>query len=256
MYWFALTDVSVFVYFLGNILFYVLLLKRISKPFDLKPRWLLPLSCLIVLFAMVSMVYFFEDIIWVYLYSTGSLTMERDELDTKIISISSGIMSGIDLLLNTSILTIFIKKMRQTVNAFDEGMSSRLERSLKVERNINALSNVTTRHALLFSIALFTNQCFFIHQFIGYYYASVDDNAYTGYSLRTVECFGNILVIWLLLRINYTAYICLCKRCHICVAKCCYKKVQATKRSLLIHTLNCQAQNCREITLVLVFVVC
>merc|ERR1712228_404580 len=62
LYWFILTDTAIFIYFLGNILFYILLLIRISKPFDLKKIWVIPLSSLIVLFAITSIVYFVEDI--------------------------------------------------------------------------------------------------------------------------------------------------------------------------------------------------
>ena len=38
-----------------------------------------------------------------------------------------------------------------------------------------------------------------------------------------------VLILWLLLRVNYDKYICLCKGCHICIAKCCFKEVDIDK---------------------------
>ena len=39
----------------------------------------------------------------------------------------------------------------------------------------------------------------------------------------------NVLVLWLILRRNYNKYIYLCKFCHICIAKLCFKGVDSKK---------------------------
>ena len=48
---------------------------------------------------------------------------------------------------------------------------------------------------------------------------------YGKYCIRTLENITNVLVLWLILRINYNKYICLCRWCHQCIGSCCFKNL-------------------------------
>ena len=45
------------------------------------------------------------------------------------------------------------------------------------------------------------------------------------YSERALENIVNVIVLWLILRVNYNKYICLCGCCHKCIGKCCFKNM-------------------------------
>lgn len=67
----------------------------------------------------------------------------------------------------------------------------------------------------------------FVFSFVGSYISVLSD-VIIG-SLQSFEVTVNVLVLWLILRANYNKYISLCKWCHICVAKCCFKRVDGNK---------------------------
>ena len=48
-------------------------------------------------------------------------------------------------------------------------------------------------------------------------------------SAFTLEVTINVLVLWLILRVNYDKYIGACKYCHIGMAKCCIKNVDSIR---------------------------
>ena len=116
---------------------------------------------------------------------------------------------------------VFASKMRHMI--IDVGPSL----STQVERNVNLISHTLIKHSLLFGIAMIMNQCFFIADL----YLGIADAyediwfLYIVYSMRSLENVTNILVLWLVLRVNYEKYICLCKPCHKCIGKCCFKNV-------------------------------
>ena len=98
------------------------------------------------------------------------------------------------------------------------------------EVNANVLSNTVVRHSLLFGITMIINQSFFSM----WIYINTDNLLDTMYflqvqyllwSLRALENLVNVLVLWLILRINYHRYICLCKYCHAFIGKCCFNSV-------------------------------
>ena len=132
-------------------------------------------------------------------------------------------LMSLDFTLNVVIFTIFTTKMKGMVANIDSSVSD------KVQKDVELISNTVTKHCILFGIAMFMNQAFYS---IALYGAIVDAWANTrfknlGYSVRAFENILNVIVLWLLLSINYSKYICLCRCCHQCIGKCCFKNIDS-----------------------------
>ena len=90
------------------------------------------------------------------------------------------------------------------------------------------MTNVVAKHGLLFGIAIFINPWYLI-VIVLCTFKFVTDGFYSNFALlsipstQTLECTVNVIVSWLVLRINYDKYIYLCKSCHICMIRCCFK---------------------------------
>ena len=133
--------------FSGNVMFYVMILLRITVPFRLGKAWLYTLSSLIFIAATASLVY---CVVIIFLWDNKHHYVER--------SVVLGVMSVADAALNVALLGFFVYKMRQTVKGMDIVGSDDEANAAKV----NLLSNVMTKHFVLFSIAIVANQGFFV----------------------------------------------------------------------------------------------
>eukprot|EP00483_Globobulimina_turgida_P011456 UN11478 len=111
--------------------------------------------------------------------------------------------------------------MRGTISNIDPLVS------LEAATSVNLITNVITKHSVLFGFAILVNQGFFISQMITNFLKINDSliNQCMNYMLRGLENVTNVLVLWLVLRINYDEYICFCKYCHFCVTRCCFKQI-------------------------------
>eukprot|EP01084_Bolivina_argentea_P011076 20701_1 len=192
------------VYFAGNIVFYMLLLSRISQPFELHICILFGLSFLVFISAVASIA-----------YCICFPLISQNSADTEYWALIRGILSADDLILNMVILIVFVYKMRKTVAGIDVTVS------IEAAKNANLITNLLIKHSILFGIALILNQAW-----IGsnVYYTLAQDYSIMAtkiisYSLRALETTTNVLVLWLVLRINHRKYVYLCKCCHICAAK-------------------------------------
>ena len=111
--------------------------------------------------------------------------------------------------------------MKHTVTSIDPASS------LEAQRNVNLMTNVVAKQCLLFGIAIIINQAFLttviVFSFEDTYTTFESDISHR--SIQPLEVTVNVVVIWLILRGNYDKYICLCKCCHIGIAKCCFKNV-------------------------------
>ena len=101
---------------------------------------------------------------------------------------------------------------------------------IDIQSNIyQNISNVLTKHVVLFGISIITNQSFFIYNFCASferYYTHIATALVGLYGMRELEVTMNVIVLWLVLNINYDKYIRFCKCCHLCVSKCCIKNNQ------------------------------
>lgn len=194
------------IYFLGNILFYILLLLRIYNTFHINKIVTTILSFFIILFGLSSAGY----IVLLIKYGINDLSQffNYTKYDSMILSVT-------DFVLNVNFFIIFWCQLKKTVIDID------------IQSNVyQNIANVLTKHIVLFGIAIVTNQLFFIwtiayawynHPYDPMIFVCID------YVLRSIELSVNVAILWLVLNINYEKYLCCCKHCHLCVAKCCVK---------------------------------
>ena len=199
-------------YFLGDIAFYVLILLRISLPFELNKCISIILIIFVLLFTISSMAY----AVTIYMNEN-----RYNDITNKVYILG---ISASDLLLNGSILFIFIYKMKKTIINIDPTLSK------EAENNVNLMTNVITKHSLLFGIAIIINQGFYMTLVYGQFLQDWTIWAVyiLSYTIRSIENMINVVILWLILRINYNKYIKLCKCCHICIGKCCFKNIDSS----------------------------
>ena len=112
--------------------------------------------------------------------------------------------------------------MKKTIINIDPSLSR------EAEQNVNLVTNVVTKHSILFGTAVFINQGFYAVLIYNHFTKNFNDPITfisLPFEIRAIENVANVLILWLILRINYDRYITLCKYCHLCVGKCCFKNV-------------------------------
>ena len=199
-------------YFIGDVMFYAMILLRIAVPFSVNKYILGFLSFIIVIFIGAAILFcilinlFFHD--------------ATIQLYLVIVDI---ILMSIDFVLNVTILIIFAAKMKTTISEVDETLS------MQMEKSVNLISNTVTKHCVLFGIAMIMNQAFLVVDLHGNATNSFIYSWYKhfAFSVRALENLVNIIVLWLVLKVNYDKYICLCGSCHRCMGKCCFKSIES-----------------------------
>eukprot|EP01084_Bolivina_argentea_P274519 467942_1 len=198
-------------YFVGDLIFYILILLRIYVPFQVN-------KCIIYCLLFIIVTSFIFSIFYcICIFYWATIPLWYWEAIRIALSVD-------DMILNLVILILFVHKMRKTVNNIDLSVITK-----DIERTVHVLSNVVAKHSLLFGIAVIINQGFFL---LGVY-VTVDRSIFFDailqmrllYSIRGLENVINTFVLWLILQANYNKYICLCKWCHIGISKCCFKNI-------------------------------
>eukprot|EP01084_Bolivina_argentea_P272017 463031_1 len=129
----------------------------------------------------------------------------------------------IDFILNTSLLILFISKLKTLLS----------ERLLYCDKNLllnpksyvykssKDLLVVMTRHTLLFGITIITNQLWFIAQLLKKFIVSnsVDYHVST-YTFRVLSCTVNCIALFFSSEENFDLYKSYCKCCHKALQKC------------------------------------
>ena len=197
-------------YYCGNCMFYVLLLITIAVPFELNKCVKYSLGFVIFISSLTAIAYIAMIII-------------IHNKDYHIWRAVIAMLAASDLILNVFILIIFVRKIKITMANMNPLLS------IKAQKNVNVMMNVVAKHCLLFGISIIINQGFTTTLFISTYLSHGGLYSFVGDVITTIavamECTTNVLVLWLILRINYDKYICFCLRCHLCIAKCCFKSV-------------------------------
>ena len=199
-------------YRFSDTIFYIFLLLRIAVPFDLSKSLIYTLSFIM----FVSIIF---SIIFIGYLPLSYPPLEYFDKKWKLYIIAC--LSGSDFLLNGVLLIIFVKQMKNILSHIDPSTS------LVAERNVNLVGITLTKQALLFGIAIFSDQLYAIAIFCGYFAPISDDiEEIVIASSQVMEVTVNTVVLWLVLRINYDRYICLCQYFHVGVAKCCVKGME------------------------------
>ena len=201
-------------YWIGNILFYVFLLLRITVPFELNKCIFCSLAFAIFISAITAIA-----------YSTMTIIIYDDNYNVW--RVMALLLLFTDLAVSGFVLVIFVRKIKNTMSDIDPTTS------LKAEQSVQVMTNVVAKHGLLFGIAIAFNPPYLVmitmntYIGIGGFYSFFTDigTAIT----QSIEGAVVVLVLWLILRINYERYICLCKFCHICIARCCFKGVDSER---------------------------
>ena len=200
-----ISTIADLLYFAGNIMFYILILMRIYVPFQVSKYLIYFLSFLIALSAATSIIYCIGMFLW--------LEVMQFWIPVCIILMTN------DFILNTTILIIFTVKMRKVIAKTHSS-------SINNEENVALISDTMIKHSLLFGIAIIINQGFFaynVYLVISLAYTHLSIRFYATYMIRAAENGVIVLILWLVLKVNYNKYLCLCECCHKTIRQCCFK---------------------------------
>eukprot|EP01084_Bolivina_argentea_P180779 312321_1 len=195
------------IYFLGNTVFYILILFRVSQPLQLNKYIYYTILLLIGIAAIASICYCIS--VFMFCLAPDIFASYLSDYVTPI----HYTISVTDFVLNVALLIIFTRKLTTLVHSITVDSDAAVN-------NVHLITNVVIKHSILFGIATIMNQSFILSESIlpqGLIFSVII------YSLRAVENITNVLVLWLVLRINYDKYICICRYCHVCTGKCCMK---------------------------------
>ena len=196
-----------FFYYCGNIVFYSLLLRRVNETFGLKKCISSFLSTVIFIEALSSICY----LLTICLLSGQSIYL----------GVCAMLMGIADLILNCTLFITFWLKLKNSILGDGDIITK------SYEKKVNLIRNIMTKHCVLFGIAIITNQVYFstiVYNQLIDSNLSIRQNHITSVIIRAFEITVNVCALWLVLRINYNQYICLCRYCHLCIGKCCISK--------------------------------
>ena len=139
----------------------------------------------------------------------------------------------IDFILNISLLYLFIDKLKQILQVrllfssdvyrlINDDINSQEEEDHDSTQSRDLL-RLMTRHAILFGIAIITNQVWYITVLVQY---NQNINFYLShFCFRTLENTANVIVLFLGLKANWNCYMCLCGCCHRNIQTCFIKAI-------------------------------
>ena len=207
-------------YYFGNVTFFILLLLRIKTSFQLSKCTMYYLSLLLTISALLAIAYCF----CLFYPSIASF-----EMWYFYAIICQYLLAIIDFMLNLSLFTLFIYKIKNKDSM--EGMEVVVLNKQSIDYDYNsdkkAIWNLMIKHCVLFGIAIISNQTWYINSIIGYTNPKGSPLEYKiaeSYTARSVENVINIVIFWLVLKVNNDKYVCLCKCWHSCILKYCMKE--------------------------------
>ena len=206
-------------YFVGDILFYILLIKRVYDTFKdttyaLNKPLLIFLSIILTISSLSTLYY---AVTLAFLVKSGSDWVYWDEPPNVILMVN-------DFILNLSLCILFIVKLRQVVIEFEMVHNWHLEdKDADLSSKGYRLLDVVTRHSIVFGLAIFTNQLYYAACIYISYSGMIAKNfahgAAIGGSVRAMENVVNLFALWIALSMNFKIYIKLCKFPHIFVQR-------------------------------------
>eukprot|EP01084_Bolivina_argentea_P197046 337728_1 len=203
-------------YYIGDITFYTLLLCRVYHVFA---QTQFKLSKITIYIFCIQLIISFLAAIWhtlvvAFFYHSWEQWVQRGMPATYVLSAN-------DFLLNVSLFILFYYKLKQTIvqiQTWNENESS-------INNSSANLFDVMTKHSVLYSLAIITNQFFFV----GVMLMCFTDLGHEHFSvglimimiLRSIEDLINVLALWLVLPHNKNVYSMCCCTCHRCVSAVC-----------------------------------
>ena len=237
------------IYFFGTGTFFMLLIMRIKKSFQLSKCIMIYLSILLIILIICCIVYCFFVI---YSAQKPENTMQAYWYKaTYPVSVT-------DFVLSLSLLILFIYKIRNKDNM--EGMeicdnlaSIDYDGRMDLDADKTAIWNVMIKHCVLFGIASLSTQIWYITGFVTIPAISIitlPSELLIQYTGRAITNAINIVILWLALKLNNDKYIYLCKCWHKCILKYCMKEdpdimregfvINDKERMLVVNELSMQ----------------
>ncbi len=207
----------------SSILFYLIAISRLQVSFygtSYAISWYF-LFC----FYGLSFCFFILSIYYaIIVYLTPRITV--DTFYQHYAAIPFIIIGSIDLILNTSLLYIFILKLKQLLSIRLLNCDIRNLKDYENCYTVKAYSRLLilmTRHTLLFSLAILTNQIWYIAVLIRIYVLPSHSDMHLSnlcvYN-RTLSNLSNCIVLFLSLGSNHKIYSNLCGCCHQKIQNC------------------------------------
>ncbi len=211
-------------YYVGNGAFFMLLLMRIKKSFQLSKCIMYYLSLLWILSVTCSMG---------FLIITFVAALDESSMNDDIYYQTSLYFVVVaDFILSFSLFVLFIYKIKYKESmeglevADDVSLISGASNDNLEIKDKRAVLNVMIKHCVLFGIALVINEAFYVILFIWNFdklFQNYSADILLGYTGRTIENVFNVIILWLLIKINNDKYVFLCKCWHICILRYCIK---------------------------------
>lgn len=220
----VLTGSSDFLYYVGNVTFFLLLLMRIKTSFQVSKLVMYYLFCLLFTSGILSLTWCFIIIYYGETENTAAII--------KHLKITEYPSPTVDFLLNFSLMILFIQKIRnkdtmEGIESIDMNTPRSNESAQSHNRQNKAILNVMIKHCVLFGITLLANLAFYISVIITELPAVKAPSATVLMITSLSRSVGNtiiVVILWLVLKINSTKYVYLCKCWHICLLKYCMKE--------------------------------
>ena len=213
-----LAGIKDILYYIGNVVFFILLFRRIKTSFQLSKCIMCCLTILLAIFIIFCFIYCY--IILSFVGQSGSKVEQYWANASYPVSFT-------DFLLDACLFILFIYKIRnrhsiEGIEIADDIIMSR--QSIDQYNNKKSIWNVMIKHCVLFGVALFLNQSWYIINVLDNSDITLSWALVRGYSVRAVENVVNIFILWLVLKVNNHRYIWLCKCWHKCILRFCMKE--------------------------------
>jgi len=215
-------------YYVADISFYALLLGRLYRVFEetefkLSKVWLCILFTLLML-AVVAATW--HTLVIFFFFHSWAQWLQLGMPATCVLSCN-------DFVLNMSLFILFYYKLKQTITTIQ-----RFNDRESINRTVHTMFNVMAKHSVLYSVAIITNQLFFIGVMLMAFTDLGHDYFTIGLImilvLRAIEDVVNVLALWLILPQNKHIYRCCCGCCHRCVGRTCQGIVKNGKTGMLL----------------------
>eukprot|EP01083_Nonionella_stella_P268493 907709_1 len=201
-----------FFHFSGQFLFYVIALFRIKitaqateKPLKKRTMYLfMTLICIQLAWNMWHVC----NVIWAFFF----LNETNEDTLHNVIVIPVMLMSFFSFVLNSSLIGLFVVKLRNVINAQQRDIGH--EHPNESNSLINALITALIKYTIIFGLAIFTNELFYISLIVNKY---TESHGWYVFLARCLENFSNISALYLAHKANDRIYHKLCNKFHECL---------------------------------------
>eukprot|EP01084_Bolivina_argentea_P271709 462407_1 len=206
-----------FFYYLGSVLFYIIAIYRLQVSFQSSQYSISPFIVSFV-YTLIGCVFILAIYYSVIVFLTpNDVDNEYNEFWIKHDIIPMIIIGAIDFILNTSLLILFITKLKQILHTRLSRFNYNLY-NLMDDKNTDIQSQdvikLIIRHSLLFGLAIITNQIWYIAV------VTRRKKGLSDFCFRALENAANCIVLFLGLKQNSKLYFCLCGCFHQLMQKC------------------------------------